>query len=155
MKHQHQLSLIPASFALIFAGRTAAATFDDANWISMGGVNGADSTVRTAVVDRVGNLYIGGDFSLVGELPANCIAQWNGSSWSALGSGMKSTVYALAVSGSNVYAGGKFTTAGGCPANYVAKWDGTSWSALDSGMGDSPAYVYALAAAGSDLYAGG
>ena len=51
-------------------------------------------------------------------MPANYIAKWDGSAWSALGSGMNSTVYALAVSGTNLYAGGAFTTAGGVPANY-------------------------------------
>ena len=83
------------------------------------------------------------------------IAKWNGSSWSALGSGMNGDVYALAVSGSNLYAGGYFTTAGGVAANDIAKWDGSSWSALGSGMGRLAWCVYALAVSGSDLYAGG
>src|SRR5204863_176191 len=47
-----------------------------------------------------------------GGTPANYIAKWNGTSWSALGSGMNSSVYALSLSGTNVYAGGLFTTAG-------------------------------------------
>ena len=33
-------------------------------------------------------LYAGGDFTTAGGSAANNIAQWNGSSWSALGSGM-------------------------------------------------------------------
>src|SRR5206468_3010042 len=78
--------------------------------------------------------------------------KWNGSSWSALGSGMDSTVFALAVSGSNVYAGGVFTTAGGGAAHYIAKWNGSSWSALGSGLNGT---VVAVAASGSDMYAGG
>ena len=43
------------------------------------------------------------------------IAKWDGSAWSALGSGMwgGNAVYALAVSGTDLYAGGDFTTAGG------------------------------------------
>ena len=46
------------------------------------------------------DLYAGGDFTTAGGSAANNIAQWNGSSWSALGSGMNGSVYALAVSGS-------------------------------------------------------
>jgi uncharacterized protein (DUF2141 family) len=40
------------------------------------------------------------------------IAKWNGSAWSALGTGVDSYVYALAVSGTDLYAGGYFTMAG-------------------------------------------
>ena len=40
------------------------------------------------MVDDAGNLYIGGDFTLVGNVLANRIAKWNGSSWSRLGSGL-------------------------------------------------------------------
>ena len=127
-------------------------TFSDADWISMGGIPGADGTVEAAVVDGAGILYIGGSFTVVGEVPANRVAKWIGSSWSALGSGVDSTVYALAVSGSDVYAGGWFTTAGGNVANHIAKWNGTSWSALGSGLNDP---VEVLVLAGSDLYAGG
>src|SRR5207245_3499654 len=57
-------------------------TFSDANWISMGGFPGADGAVSAAVVDGSGNLYIGGDFTLVGDVIANHIAKWDGSSWS-------------------------------------------------------------------------
>ena len=65
-------------------------TFSDANWISMNpGVPGADGKVGAAVVDESGNLYIGGDFTLAGNVLANRIAKWNGSSWAPLGSGMK------------------------------------------------------------------
>ena len=127
-------------------------TFSDANWGSMGGLAGADFTVRAAVVDSSENLYIGGLFKVAGDYVANRIAKWNGNSWSVLGSGMNDTVVALAVSGSNLYAGGMFTTAGGIQANYVAKWDGSNWSALGSGMNFA---VIALAVSGTNLYAGG
>ena len=106
--------------------------------------------------------YAGGYFSTAGGSAANYVAKWNGSGWSALGSGVGGGtyryVYALTVSGSHVYAGGLFTTAGGSTANYIAKWDGSSWTALGSGMGDGPSYppsVYALAVSGGDVYAGG
>ena len=78
-------------------------------------------------------LYAGGSFTTAGTATANGIAQWNGTSWSALGTGMNDAVWALAVSGSALYAGGYFTTAGGTPANHIAQWNGSSWSALGSG----------------------
>jgi hypothetical protein len=127
-------------------------TFSDENWISIGGIPGVNSTVYAAVVDGSGNLYVGGDLTLAGETTADRIAKWNGSSWSALGSGMNGRVRALVLSGNDLYAGGEFTMAGGNAANHVARWDGTNWATLGSGI-NGP--VYALAASGNDLYAGG
>jgi hypothetical protein len=104
------------------------------------------------------DLYAGGYFTTAGGTNANSVAKWNGSNWSALGSGIGEiggyAVIALAVSGSNLYAGGIFTSAGGSPANHIAKWDSSSWSALGSGMNMYGA-VYALTVSGNDLYAGG
>src|SRR2546425_2808630 len=107
------------------------------------------------------DVFAGGDFTRAGGSPANSVAKWDGSSWSALGSGIVSdfgsSVGALAVSGSDVYAGGFFTMAGGSAANSIAKWNGSSWSALGSGInwGAYDAIVSALAVSGGDLYAGG
>ena len=56
-----------------------------------------------------------------GRRPANYIAKWNGSSWSALGSGMNHFVNVLAVSGSDLYAGGDFTMAGGKLSTFLAR----------------------------------
>jgi hypothetical protein len=73
--------------------------------------------------------------------------------WSTLGSGVGSTVRALAVSGTDMYVGGLFTTCGGTSGcNYVAKWNGSSWSTLGSGVGST---VRAFAVSGTDLYVGG
>jgi len=128
-------------------------TFSDANWISMNpSIPGADRQVNAAVVDGSGNLYIGGYFTFVGDVIANYIAKWDGSSWSALGSGIGGYVHALAVSGNDLYAGGQFTAAGGSTANHIAKWDGSSWTALGSGITYT---VFALAVSGSNVYAGG
>jgi hypothetical protein len=98
------------------------------------------------------DLYAGGYFDKAGGIAANYIAKWNGSAWSALGSGVDYYVSALAVSGSNVYAGGNLSTAGGSPVNGIAKWDGSAWSAMGSGV-NGP--VAALAVSGGDLYVGG
>ena len=125
-------------------------TFSDANWISLGGIAGTDGYVSAAAVDASGNLFIGGWFAVAGNVSANNIARWDGSSWSTLASGMNGEVDALAMSGTNLFAGGYFTTAGGVSANNIAQWNGNRWAALGSGM-NGP--VGALAVSGTNLYA--
>ncbi|MEQ1854810.1 MAG: choice-of-anchor D domain-containing protein, partial [Chthoniobacteraceae bacterium] len=98
------------------------------------------------------NLYAGGSFTTAGGVSAANIAKWNGSAWSALGTGMNSYILALTLSGSDLYAGGAFNTAGGTAASGVAKWNGSAWSALGLGANST---VYALAVSGGDLFAGG
>ncbi len=129
-------------------------TISDADWQVLNpGIPGANSTVRALAYDNSsGRLYVGGDFSAIGTVLARRIAQWDGSAWSALGTGMDFGVYALAVSGSTLYAGGSFTSAGGTPANRIAQWNGSAWSALGTGINGT---VFALAVSGSTLYAGG
>jgi hypothetical protein len=90
-------------------------TFSDANWISMGGLPGVNGSVSAAVVDGTGNLYIGGTFQIVAGVFATNIAKWDGSSWSALGSGVNGVVNALVVSGTDLYAGGQFHDRGRDP----------------------------------------
>jgi hypothetical protein len=109
------------------------------------------------------DLYAGGDFNTAGGVMATNIAKWNGSAWSALGSGINvngsGSVYALAVSGTTLYAGGGFFSVGGVRVTNIAKWDGSTWSSLGSGLGSRDqnvsASVYALAMSGTNLYAGG
>ena len=147
-------------------------TFSDANWTSMGGfpglgdvknrgIPGLVDSVGAVAADGWGNLYVGGSFSIAGEVFAANIARWDGSSWSALGAGITATddhpfyggsVNALAVAGTNLYAAGAFTSAGSIAATNVAKWNGSTWSALDSGLNSN---VFALAVSGSDVYAAG
>jgi hypothetical protein len=79
-------------------------------------------TSRDKILDYLAtNLYAGGSFTTAGGLTANYIAKWDGSSWTALGSGMDNVVAALAVSGSDLYAGGYFGTAGGKVSPYIAR----------------------------------
>lgn len=99
------------------------------------------------------NVYVGGIFAAAGGVNANRIAVWNGTIWSALGTGISDgAVDAIAVNGTDVYVGGTFTTAGGSPGNRVAKWNGTTWSALGTG---ASGFVNALTVLGTSLYAGG
>jgi hypothetical protein len=144
------------------------AKWDGNGWSALGsGMSGEypDSTSVNALAVSGSDLYVGGGFTMAGGVSATNMAKWNGSSWSALGSGMGpdssdfgNGVQALAVSGTNLYAGGRFTTAGGNPVNFIAKWDGNSWSPLGSGTSAANVYppdVTALVVSGGDLYAGG
>ena len=142
--------------------------FNGATWseVTSGGEFGWSISAGTANLDvnaiargPNGELYVGGYFSSAGFTTASNVAMWNGTSWSALGTGVTGTsnygrIQALAVDSlGNLYAGGWFTTAGGASANYVAKWNGTAWSPLGSGMNS---VVNALAVDSNDtLYAGG
>jgi hypothetical protein len=65
---------------------------------------------------------------------AKYIAKWNGSSWSALGTGLNASVTTLAVIANDLYVSGGFATAGGISVNRIAKWDGSSWSELGRGL---------------------
>jgi hypothetical protein len=64
-------------------------------------------------------------FTQAGGLAAKHVAKWNGSSWTALGTGMIATAYpvvlALTVSGSDLYVGGGFTTSGDKMSAYIAR----------------------------------
>jgi trimeric autotransporter adhesin len=124
------------------------AKWDGAHWSALGSglsgtLNGSVSALAVFDDGSGAALYAGGQFALAGGVPANLIAKWNGSSWSALAGGIAGVngagVRALAVfddgSGPALYAGGRFTSADGAPANSIARWDGSSWSALGLGMG--------------------
>ena len=84
------------------------------------------STVLTLAVSD-SDVYAGGFFTTACGSAANYVAKWNGSSWSALGSGMFGTfglttfVSSLAMSGSDLYASGQFTTAGDKVSAYIAR----------------------------------
>ena len=130
-------------------------TFSDADWVCInvnGGTPGTDGYVSAIAASGAGNVYISGGFTQVGTTPANRIAKWNGSTWSALGSGLGGVANALAISGTDLYAAGGFTTAGGGSANRIAKWNGSAWSALGTGLNDQ---ANALAISGSNVYVGG
>jgi len=65
-----------------------------AEWSALGtGVIGGggistNPAVSPLAVDNAGNLYASGKFTSAGGVMVNSIAKWNGTAWSALGSGM-------------------------------------------------------------------
>ena len=143
------------------------AKWDGSAWSALGsGVSNSGGSVRALTVFDDGGgacLYAGGRFTIVGGVAANRIAKWDGTSWSALGSGTDDSVETLIVfddgGGEALYVGGHFTTAGSVIASDIAKWDGSSWSALGSGIAGPLAFLDALTVfddgGGAALYVGG
>lgn len=130
------------------------AKWNGSSWSALG--NGVSRPPGGGLVSSIAvsgsDLYVGGFFSTAGDVPANNVAKWNGSSWSALGSGVSDVVNAIAVNGNEVYVGGRFPQVNTMLANYIARWNGSSWSTLGSGLNY---YVHAVATRGSEVYVGG
>jgi hypothetical protein len=92
-----------------------------------------DSTVYALAMSGT-ELYAGGRFSTAGGVPANRIAKWDGTAWSALGSGIlgngggdfdgsyEHNVNALATDGAgHLFVGGIFGFAGTNLSPYIAE----------------------------------
>ncbi len=149
------------------------ARWDGAAWHSLGNgtTNGVGGTVSAILPVSPTEVYVGGAFTMAGVVAANRIARFDGTSWSALGSGMSGvisgvtspSVNALADDGTYLYAAGAFTNAGGTMVSSIARWDGASWTSLGSGLarlalggtGPIAGAGMALVRNGNDLYAGG
>jgi hypothetical protein len=156
--------------ALALGGGVVAQAAGPGGWDHLGdngtpggkSLNGAVSALNA---DAPGALYVGGNFTDAGgNLDADRIASWNGSSWSALGTSSPSTqisngiVMAIAVANGKVYAGGTFQDAGGnVNADSLAVWDGVSWQPFcnDATPPAFNGFVDALQVIGSTLYVGG
>ena len=110
----------------------------------LGGLNG---TVRTFEVfdDGTGSaLYVGGDFTLAGGIAAIRVAKWNGSEWSAVGTGLPQAVLNFevfdygtgprlyAISGTTLYrwSDGQWTLVPGVPSTI-----GSALASYDYGEG--------------------
>jgi len=141
---------------LIFAN--CIAYFDGDQWqrVSTGAL-GVGNSVRAVALAPNGDIYIGGIFTSVGGVAANNIAKWNGTTWSALGSGLNGTVLAVEVApNGDIYVGGGFTTAGGIPASCLARWDGGSWHSMGiSGGLNSSVSALSISPDGLSVYVGG
>lgn len=106
-----------------------------------------------------GMLYVIGNFRTAGGLTVNGVAQWNGSSWSAMGEGFNSTVYAITVFQDELYVGGDFTASGSTALNRLAKWSGSEWVAAEFGFTpitvSDYSFIHTLEVIQDELYVSG
>jgi hypothetical protein len=134
------------------------AGWSDSAWASLG--DGFPYPVL-ALASNANKLYASSSYpiSCYGPpCPIGYIAQWDGGSWSKLGTvngsvtSRSTAINAILVSDDKIYIGGNFASVDNVPAQNIARWDGSSWAALGSGV-DGP--VTTLAISGTNLYAGG
>jgi hypothetical protein len=148
------------------AGGTPAyiiARWDGTAWSALG--SGLSTTIHYAYVRSLathdGALFAGGAFTLAGGAPAGNIARWDGTSWSALGTGVEAPgvsgspyaeVWAMTSYNGQLVVTGDFMSAGTVAASGIARWNGSGWSSLGSGLDWG---ALALVSSGTQLSAGG
>ncbi|MBI3748934.1 MAG: Ig-like domain-containing protein [Chloroflexi bacterium] len=112
------------------------AKWDGSTWSALGSnPAGTDGALNGGVVGMAvfgTDLYVGGFFNNVAGIPqADCLAKWDGGSWSALGSSVDGTtgafincvaVTAVGTSSTTLYAGGQFQVDGVPAAVDLARW---------------------------------
>lgn len=121
-------------------------------WYSNAGMEFYAEHFSTAMTIHNGDLINGGYFNLAGGNAASCIARWNGSTWSPLGSGLNHEPLGLLSFNGELYAAGYFDTAGGVPVNHIAKWNGSQWLSVGEGFNN---VVNTLFEFNGELIAGG
>jgi hypothetical protein len=164
------------------------ARWDGGQWRSLGsGLSGGKEwfpnefnfTIVRALLSDGTNLYAGGSFTNAGGVPAMNVARWDGSQWSALGTGIPgygsclfgrciNPVTSLALLQGKLFAGGGFTSGFSAPGprGFLARWDGTAWTDVVEGawtidMGQpytgfpDELHVWALVSHDRDLYVAG
>jgi hypothetical protein len=117
-------------------------------WNALGG--GTNGTVKVLLRTADDNLLVAGVFTQAGGVAVNNVALWDGSTFSALGSGVTGMITCGAVLGNDIYLGGS----GFGGNNDLAHWNGTAWS-YSSVFSGNFAQIFALHVHGGNLYAAG
>jgi hypothetical protein len=133
-------SIVHSQVAALTLALTAPAQCPLPVWQPVPG-GGSNNFVAAMLELPNGDWIVGGSFTSIGGTAANCVARWNGSSWSPLGSGLAngwfftSAYGLLQLANGDILATGVFAVAGGVSANAVARWNGTMWSAFGTPLG--------------------
>ena len=111
--------------------------WDGRQWSKIGATGPVFSvtSIEALLCDNKGNLFAGGEFSNIDNVVVGNVAQWNGSRWTALGSGTRDVFpshvssFALDDAG-NLFVGGEIDSVGGFAVCHIARWDGAKWNSL-------------------------
>ncbi len=98
--------------------------------------------MAVADVGQGPRLFVTGVFGAIDGVAAQCVASYDGATWSPLGAGVGAAAVPNPTSicaydsgtGPEIYVAGAISTAGGSAAAAIARWNGTSWSPLGAGL---------------------
>ncbi len=143
------------------------AKWDGTNWQNIPSPMSANSALNFCVIRALtvynSKLIAAGNFLASGAGGMQHIAQWDGTSWTPLGTGLSGPtasafyiVESMVVYNGELYAAGSFTNAGGVAVNNIAKWNGTAWSTVGTGIPSctSGKNIPSLCVYNNELYAG-
>jgi hypothetical protein len=101
--------------------------------------------IKTMVIDKLGRLYIGGNFNKIGNLVCNNIAMYDGNKWNSLENGLNSEVLSLCIDlSNNLFVGGSFSGTDTVNSTNIIKWNGIKWISLDGGVDRNVSVVSTL-----------
>lgn len=129
---------------------------DDIQWDAVFGSPGASRRVYTLYIHG-DDLYAGGDFTEIGDIPANGLARWDGENWHTVDDGTCKSVNAMLIHDGKLYAGGSFESTADKYYSGIACWDGTRWNSMKGGVTEimfCPS-VQAIEVFQGDIYVGG
>jgi hypothetical protein len=123
---------------VLYKGGTRLSSWDGSSWTTVASLTGgAQSILHIRVVGS--DLYVSGAMDSIGGVTVRNIAKWNGTTWSALGSGLGLFQWgyqsSLTISATHVYYVGDVQAAGEKPMKQVARWllsgsTNADWSSL-------------------------
>ncbi|MBI1382715.1 MAG: hypothetical protein GC161_16695 [Planctomycetaceae bacterium] len=88
------------------------------------------ATVDDFLVDADGTFIVAGNFTSIGGVNAQSIARWNGSNWTALGTGLTGGVRRIErLPNGQLLAAVAFPSGGAAGTSSFATWNGTTWTA--------------------------
>jgi len=110
-------------------------------WVAV--VAGINGTVHDIQFDPVGNMYICGAFTDLGDANGDRIVKIDTAlNITSLGVGANNTIRTIAIGNNGyIYVGGDFTSIGGVATTGLGVWDGSTWAAVGTGVNN---IVYVL-----------
>lgn len=108
--------------------------WDGTTWVWMGD---SDDAVATVLVKSAMEIYAGGEFTRIGNVPAQRFARWNGTGWEAIGTGVRDFPGTVAVCSlidlpdDTVMLGGFFNIANEQRARSIARYGCTPCDSVD------------------------